>query len=210
MNKNAEIKDIENYNFDQAKEYYKNKSFINILMTCLEKRDLIVSFKDKNSIKVIRALILVLSLINYFAVNTFFFSEKNIHQIYLDKNVYNFSYQFKYIISSLFISFIFVSFAKYFYSIRKYNCTFWNSKLMSIIACAISSAIFFFYWLYIGSVTSLYINIKKHLIINTILCFLFVAIFDGLISLTSAGLRYFAINYDKKKMYEISQFINRY
>ena len=210
MNKNAEIKDIENYNFDQAKEYYKNKSFINILMTCLEKRDLIVSFKDKNSIKVIRALILVLSLINYFAVNTFFFSEKNIHQIYLDKNVYNFSYQFKYIISSLFISFIFVSFAKYFYSIRKYNCTFWNSKLMSIIACAISSAIFFFYWLYIGSVTSLYINIKKHLIINTILCFLFVAIFDGLISLTSAALRYFSINYDKKKMYEISQFINRY
>ena len=195
-------------NFNEAKKDIK--TFIYWLKHSLKKRIAIISIlnSEDNSL-ILKIVLLILSFINYTAVNTLFFSEKNIHQIYLDNNIYNFSYQFKYIISSLFISLIFFSIAKIFYNNKdKSKNIIMKNKLM--IAFIISSVIFIFYWVYIGAVTSLYINIKKHLIINIILCFVFDIIFEILLSLISATLRYTSFKFNKKIMFKISQIINLY
>ena len=201
--------DDEGLSFEKARKRYENKSFAEIIKKCLFEREIIISLITKKDIK-IKALILVLSLINYLAVNTFFFSEKNIHQIYLDKNEYNASYQFKFIISSLFISFIFISISKFFYLKRKGTFQLKKGKPIAIIVGALFSTLFVFYWLYIGAVTSLYINIKKHLIVNTILCFIFSIIFDGLLSFISATLLYVATHNGKEKIYKIRKFMEEY
>ena len=197
--------------FKEAKKIYKDKSFIYIMKACLIKREVICSFlnHDYKNLQ-IKTLVIVTALINYIVVNTFFFSEKNIHQIYLDKNEYNFSYQFKYIISSLFISFIFISISKFFYSRNEGRHLLWKYTPTVIGACVISGILLIFYWLYIGAVTSLYINIKKHLIVNTVLCVIFSIIFEGLLSLISAALLYFAFQRDKGKWYKISKFMLQY
>ena len=207
------VKDNNNDNpdkmsFSEAKKEDR-KPFIYWLQHSLIKRLTIISFlyKKDNSL-ILKSILLILSFINYTAVNTFFVSEKNIHQIYLDNNLYNFSYQFKYIISSLFISLIFFSLAKIFYNEDKSKNIIMKNKLM--IAYIISSVIFIFYWLYIGAVTSLYINIKNHLIINIILCFVFDIIIEILLSLISAILRYTSFKFDKEILYNISKIINLY
>ena len=207
--KNEENEDDEYLSFEKAKKRYENKSFIDIIKKSLIDREIIISFINKKDIK-LKALLLVLSLINYLAVNTFFFSEKNIHQIYLDKNEYNISYQFKYIISSLFISFVFISLAKFFYLKRKGTFQLKKGKPIAIIVGALFSTLFVFYWLYIGSVTALYINIKKHLIVNTLLCFIFSIIFEGLLALISAALLYVSTHSDKEKLYKIRKFMEEY
>ena len=165
-----EKKSKENTDNDtKSLEEAKNESFLEMFLYSLKKREIIFSFFNKiNNSVILKVILLILSFINYFAVNTFFFSEKNVHQIYLDKDAYNFSYQIKYIMASLLISYVFLSIAKYFYNIGRTFCIIPN-RIHLMISFIVSGIIFIFYWLYIGSVTSLYINIKKHLIINIIL-----------------------------------------
>ena len=174
----------------------------------LKKREIIFSFLNKidNSL-ILKIILLILSFINYFAVNTFFFSEKTIHQIYVDKNVYNFSYQFKYIMSSLLISYVFFAIAKYFYNFES-KISIIPNKIQLLVSFIVSSIIFIFYWMYIGAVTSLYININKHLIINIILCFIFSIILKALLSLIYAACRILAIKTNKEFLYNISKKIN--
>ena len=62
--------------------------------------------------------------------------------------------------------------------------------------------------MYIGAVTSLYINIKKHLIVNIILCFIFTIIFEVLLSLIYATCRIISIKIKNKTLYKINKFIN--
>ena len=142
-------------------------------------------FIKKDNPLTFKLILLILSIINYIAVNTFFFSEKNIHRIYLDKNKYNLSYQLEYIISSFLISHCFLTLAKLSFTLKKNFCSISN-KLQIIISFIISSIIFIFYWLYIGAVTSLFINIKKHLVINIIFCYIISFIFKVFISIISA------------------------
>ena len=174
----------------------------------LKKREIIFSFLNKidNSL-ILKIILLILSFINYFAVNTFFFSEKTVHQIYVDRNVYNFSYQFKYIMSSLLISYVFFVIAKYFYNFES-KISIIPNKIQLLVSFIVSSIIFIFYWMYIGAVTSLYININKHLIINIILCFIFSIILKALLSLIYAACRILAIKNNKEFLYKTSKKIN--
>ena len=169
------------------KDYDKNKtSFLYMFIYSLKERDIIVCFFiKKDDPLILKLILLILSIINYIAVNTFFFSEKNIHQIYLDKNKYNLSYQIEYIISSFFISYFFLTIAKFSYTLKKNFCSISN-KLQLIISFIISSIIFIFYWLYIGAVTSLFINIKKHLIINIVFCYIISFVFKVCLSIIYA------------------------
>ena len=62
-----------------------------------------------------------------------------------------------------------------------------------------------FYWIYIGSFTTVYINTQKHLSINFILTFVFYSIYELILTLISCILR--KISLSKKnlqKLYEIS------
>ena len=124
-------------------------------------------------------------IINFIGINTFFFSEKNIHQIYLDKNEYNFCYQFKYIILSAFISYILIRISKY---LSEVDCKAKN-RLKNIIIFTVSGLISLIYWIYVGAITSLYINIKRHLLVNIIICLLFENCLEVLLILIIATLK---------------------
>jgi len=157
---------------------------------------------------ILKTILLILSVINYLAVNTYFFSEKNIHQIYMDKNVYNLSYQLKYIIASFLIGYVFLWAAKFFINVHRSFDFISNNKYSLMITLIISSIIFIFYWMYIGAVTSLYINIKKHLIVNIVLCFIFTMIFEVLLSLIYATCRIISLKKNNKTLYKINKVIN--
>ena len=204
-------RDLDNKSLETAREHYKNnknESFLQMFLYSLKKREIIFSFLNKidNSL-ILKIILLILSFINYFAVNTCFFSEKTVHQIYVDRNVYNFSYQFKYIMSSLLISYVFFAIAKYFYNFES-KISIIPNKIQLLVSFIVSSIIFIFYWMYIGAVTSLYININKHLIINIILCFIFSIILKALLSLIYAACRILAIKTNKEFLYNISKKIN--
>ena len=109
--------------FDYIKALHDTRSFLSMFISSLKKREIIIfsSTQDQN-IDIIKKLLLIFTFINYFATNAFFFSEKNIHQIYLDKGVYNFGYQLKYIICAGLISSVFLYLAKCMYINKKDLC----------------------------------------------------------------------------------------
>ena len=158
----------------------------NIIIKTLKKKQIILSIIDnKNKKRIFYIVLLISIIINYIGINTFFMSENNIHQIYLDKNIYNFGKQFKYIIISLFISRIIFCLPK-----LCSNKDVIKNNIIYIILFSISFIVFIFYWIYVGSVTSLYINSKRHLLLNIIICLLFDIIFDVILTLIIATSRY--------------------
>ena len=178
---------LRNSEMETFKPKNKNNTFLNMLISSIKEREIIFSiFVNKNNI-----LILLLSFINYFSTNTFFFTEINIHQIYIDRGKYNFGFQFKYIIGSVILSSFFLYLSKYFYSFNKLcnknNFNKYTKKKK--IFLYISICLFIFYWVYIGSITSTYINIQNHLIINIILTFIYSIIFELFLAIISAALR---------------------
>ena len=69
---------------------------------------------DDYNLKIIKIGLFFLSFDIFFSVNTFFFDTNAIHQIYKDEGKYNTSYFFPKIIYSFIISYIIISFIKYF------------------------------------------------------------------------------------------------
>ena len=76
------------------------------------------------------------------------------------------------------------------------------------ILLGVSIGLFIFYWVYIGSLTSTYINASKHLLFNTLITFLFCCILDCVLALTSALLRKISLDKSKPTLYKISKTIN--
>ena len=194
--------------FEKSKE--DERKFLQIFISSIKNREIVLfAFKEDKNISILKISLLIFALINYFGTNTFFFTEKNIHQIYLDKGNYNFGYQFKYIFAATILSFIFLSLAKFLITVHSNN-PHHEISLMKIkfwILLCSSGIIFVFYWIYIGSITSTFVNAKTHLIINIILTFILTSILDCLLALISAGLRYFSIRKGNKKLYSISKII---
>ena len=62
--------------------------------------------------------------------------------------------------------------------------------------------------MYIGSVTSLYINIKKHLIVNILSCFMIDLIFEALLAIISASFNHIGKKHNKKILKKISRAID--
>ena len=204
-------KTIDKDMFDYSEAVTKDKrTFISILFSSLKKREIILlGFTNDSNINILKKCLLILAFINYFATNTFFFTEKNIHQIYLDKGKYNFAYQCKYIIFASLISSIFLYLAKCMCTVSEVKNK-KNNQLPKkiLILITISTGIFIFYWVYIGSFTSTYINTKKHLIINVIITFVFCSILEFLLAIISAILRICGIRKKKSTLYSISKIIN--
>ena len=189
------------------------RSFMMMLKSSIQRRLIIFNcIKDNSSIFLIKLLLLIFTIVNYIATNGFFFTEKNIHQIYLDKGKYNFSYQIKYIILASLISSIFLYLAKLliFITKEKQEEDGKSNSLMkrSLAFICISNCLFIFYWVYLGSITSTYINAKNHLVINSIITFLFCCILECFLSLISVILRRLSLRKSLPKIYLISQYIN--
>jgi len=203
-------KDIDEYKFEDAKEKDK-RPLIKMFISSIIKREIFTfSFIKDLNIAIIKKALLIFAFINYFAVNTFFFNEKNIHQIYVDKGKYNSGYQFKYVILSVLLSSLFLYIAKYLSTTKgNYSKEVANSLEFKIwILFGATIPLFIFYWVYIGGVTSVYINSNNHLFINIILTVVFYAIFECLLAAISASLRYFGLKNNKSILYDLSRIIN--
>ena len=178
-----------------------NRTFIGMFFGLLTRNEYILSCFNKKKFGVIfKILRLNFVLMNCIIINTFFISEKNIHKIYLDKNKYNFSYQFKFIILSFAIIFCLLSII-YFIYFKLKKCKISLTKYFYVL----SSIFFILFWIYIGAVTSLYINAKRHLLINIAICLLIGFIFEILMTLISTCLRYIAITKRNETLLKISK-----
>ena len=172
----------------------KKKSFYQIFIYIIKERILIVQcFYRKNKNLYLNIMLLIFSIINFIGINSFFFSEKNIHQIYLDKNGYNFIYQFKYIFLSSFICYI----INIIISVKKILDKI-NNRTTYIILFSLLSIILLFYWFYVGAITSLFISIKRHLLINTIISLLFEICLEVILIVILTTIKYFRIK--KRKL----------
>ena len=208
---------VSNSDFDKDLIIFKNakddkRTFIELLISSLSKRVIIIfSLNFDKFTYVLKLILLLFTLINYIAINAFFFNEKNIHQIFIDKGKYNFAYQIKYIILASLISSLFLSLAKcfcllnqLFMSIKDIS----NFSMKRLIFLGSLIGLFTFYWIYLASLTSTYINSKMHLLINSIFTFLFCCILDCLLALTSIIFRIIGIKKENIILYNISRIIN--
>ena len=198
-------KDYDSMGYLQALEKEK-RSYIQIFFSLLKRNEYFISsFCTLNKTIIFKLLRLNFVLINLIVINTLFISEKNIHQIYIDNNIYNFCYQFKYIILSFLILFISLFVHYFIYSFRAFCKK--KGKIFDIILLIISSCLFLLSWIYVGSVTSLYINAKRHLLINISICFLFGFLFEIILTLIATTFRHYGLNGKKpnERLYEISR-----
>ena len=108
--------ELNSMNFINALNYDK-RTFCQYYLSLLKYNNLILfSFypQDDYNLKIIKISIFFLSFDIYFFINSLFFNNSSIHQIYEDAGAYNFSYFLSKIILSFFISYYIVIIIKYF------------------------------------------------------------------------------------------------
>jgi hypothetical protein len=134
----------------------------------------------------------------------FFFNDKVIHQIYLDKGSYNFSYQLKFICLSALISSIFLYLGKYIFIIKKSDKQ--MIRIIKIVdyAFVVIFILFIFYWLYVGSYTSVFIKSQRHISLNFLFTIITCAIYEIILTIISIILRKIAIKNNLPTLYKIS------
>ena len=206
INNNEEgKKDYDLSNYIIAREKDKRNCWELFLSISKKKQIYLFAFTEDNYIKILKISLLVFSLINYFTTNVFFFTDKVIHQIYLDKGSYNFSYQVKNICLASLISSLFLYLGKYIFIVKRFD-----KQLKQLIKCidlstVFVTALFIFYWLYVGSYTSVFIKSQKHISINFVLTIVTCTIYEIILTIISIILRTIAINNrDKPTLYKIS------
>ena len=149
---------------------------------------------DDYNLKIIKICLFFISFDIYFAINTLFFNESKIHQIYKDGGKYNFPFFLPQIIYSFFISYIINTVIKFFSLSernfiqikREKDLENIDEKSESIKKCLIFKYIAFFilsllfiilFWFYLSSFCAVYKNTQIYLIINTIISFLICVIY---------------------------------
>ncbi len=190
--KYMEFKESE-YNYMNYKDalLYDKRTFIQYYCCLIKlKIPILFAFYPMNdyNIKIIKICLFFLSFVTYFAVNTFFFNESTIHQIYIDGGNYNFSYFIPKIIISFIICYIINILIIYFFSSERNlleiknveNLDEISDKADSVKRCLIIKYIIFFivsfvflivFWYYLSSFCAVYQNTQIYLLINTVISF---------------------------------------
>ena len=179
------------------------RTYINYYISLLKvKHPLLFSFipyKDYNII-IIKISILILSFVIYCGINTLFFDDSAIHNIYENKGNYNINYHISKIIYSFFISHIICSLIKYLslserallnikYEIKLKNI---GNKEEKVKRCLFIKYIIFyiiglifliFFWFYLSCFCAVYKNSQIYPFINTLLCIILSLLYPFLINL---------------------------
>ena len=216
-------------NFLDFKEslIYDKRTYVQYYISLLKRKNPIiftfVPMKDYNTM-IVKGSLFLLSFVIYFSINTLLFSEKAVHKIYEDKGIYNVGYQLPVIILSLFISHIIFTIIKYFsLSERdilkiKYELSVENAMNKSenikryltirYICFYILGVIFLiFFWYYLSSFCSVYINSQIHLIINTIISFSLSFIYPFIINLIPGLFRIISLKNKNKYLFYVSKIL---
>ena len=226
-NKSKNIFEIKNNNIDYDNEYELNSvSYINSLKyykrTCCEYYISLIkskqmfaftfcSFNDYNS-GIIKKYILFLSIALHYTINTLFFTDSNMHQIYEDEGHFNFSYQFPKILisaicSTVILRIILVTLVltdKSILKIKNQSKKDLAIKMKkSVIKCIkIKLGIFFVvnfillivFWYYLTCFNGVYHNTQIYLIENTFISFGFSLVYPIIINILPSVVRYCSLD----------------
>ena len=236
-NKNNETIQSENFinysnyemNVISYEEALKNdkRTFLQFYLSLLkENHILIFSFnpnKDYNPFIIkICLFFLIISLI--FFINTLFFNDSAMHQIYIDKGIFNFSYFFPQIIYSVIICSIIYAILRKAYLTKKdilkikyeNNKDLLNARIINTLKCLNIKFICFFviniiflliFWLYLSSFCIVYLNTQLYLFKVLLINFSIYLVFPFFIYLIPTSFRILSLNESEKCFYNISKFI---
>ena len=215
------------FSFQKALNYDKRK-FCQYYLSILKIQNLILfSFYPINdyNIKIIKICLFFLFFDIYFAVNTLFFNDSTIHQIYIDHGVYNLGYFMPQIIYSFIISYIISIIIKYFCLSERNllelkneeNKDDLNDKGDKVKKCLIIKYIIFFvisfiflflFWYYLSSFCAVFQNSQVYLIKNTFISFTIALIYPFLFILLPGFLRFYSLKKKRNEcIYKISTFM---
>ena len=208
--------EVNSFNYEEALEFDK-RTYLEYYFSLIKtKVSLLFAFFpiDDYNIKIIKICLFFLFFVINFSVNTFFFTESTIHQIYKDNGNYNFGYFLPQIIYSFIISYIINIVIKYFSLSernlleikREANELILNEKKESIKRCLIIKYIIFFvfsfifliiFWYYLSSFCAVYKNTQIYIIINAFISFFIDIIFNLIISFLPCTLRIISLKNNK-------------
>ena len=217
--------ELNTFNYKEALVYDKRtfiKYYISLIKT---KHPIIFSFipiKDYN-IMIIKVCLFFLSFCIYYAINTLFFNQSTIHQIYEDGGSYNLAYFLPQILYSFIIAHILSSIIKFVFlserniiEIKKQNLfESAKSKVRKVKRKIVIKYIIFFvagiafivlFWYYLSSFGAVYRNSQVYLIKNTFISFLAGLLYPFIINILPGILRIISLNKKKKIMFKISKF----
>ena len=195
--------DLEEYKIVLAKD---KRSCIDIFCSLTKKKHIfILIFSKDDFIPVLKITLFIFCLINYFTTNVFLFTDKVIHQIYLDKGDYNSNYQAKNIFLAAFISSVFLWVSKIIFLVKKSDKNMlYNIKFVDLFYF-IFLLLIIFYWIYVGSYTSVFIKSQKHLSFNFLLTILVCILYEFILTIISLIFRLIAVkNGNNPLLYKIS------
>ena len=243
-NKNININNIKNIKNINSLQFYDSelnslsyrlalifdkRTYINYYISLIKtKHPLIFSFfpnTDYNII-ILKISILLLSFAIYFAINTLFFNDSVIHEIYENEGKYNISSQIPKIIYSFIISHIICMLLKYFslpekqLLILKYETTLKNVNYEAdkVNRCFFIKYIIFYivgllflilFWYYLSSFCAVFQNSQKYPFINTLICVFFSFIYPLFINLLPGIFRMHSLNKETNRecLYKFSKAI---
>ena len=208
---------------------YDDRTCCDYYMSLIKNKQLFAftfcSFNDYNS-GIIKKFIFFLSFALHYTLNALFFTDSNMHQIFLDEGQYNFSYQFPYILISAISATIILRIMlqtlvltdKSILEVKKQSTR--NSAMdvkKKVLKCInIKYAIFFvlntillvLFWFYLTCLSAKYENTQIYIIENTAISFGFSLIYPFVINIIPSCLRMISLN-DKEKnescLYSTSQ-----
>ena len=222
--------ELNSFSYEEALEFDKRTYFKYYLSLLKTKHPILFSFVPINdyNIIIIKLSLFLLSFIIYFSINTLFFTDSTIHQIYKDQGFYYIKHQILKIIVSFIISHIICLFIKFFSlserNILKYKYDMFldkeeSDKADELKKCLKIKYTFYYlvsvifiilFWYYLSSFCSVYKNSQIYLITNTIICVCISFIYPFIINLIPGIFRLISLNSKKKFLFVISKIIQTF
>ena len=214
------------------KEATKNdkRSYFQIYISFLKSNHIFLKIFNKNDYNStsMKILLAIFKFISSYAISALFFSEKTMHQIYLDEGEYNFIYQLPQIIYSSVISMILNNIMSFLALSYKNITDFKQSKNLKkiekegekvrqvilnkfIIFFILNFILIFVFWYYLGCFCAVYKYTQIHLIIDTLVSFGIDNLLPIGTSLIPAIFRKISLSKSKKRknLYKLSQVLKK-
>ena len=207
---------------------YDKRGFCGYYISLIKrKHPLIFHFcqiNDYNSI-IIKVCLFFLSFSIYYFINTLFFDESTIHQIYENKGIYKFTYlaphiSYSFIIShtlSIILKFIFLSERNIFEIKTLKNIDEIDSMMDKIKRCLVIKYICFFvlsiiflsfFWYYLSSFGAVFQNTQIYIIKNTSICIGVSLIYPFVINIFPSIIRIYSLSVNNRKFsYNFNKFL---
>ena len=218
--------ELNNISYKEALDKDK-RTFIQYYTSLLKEKHILISIFNVNNscnVYIIKICILFFSFVLNLVINTIFFNDSLLHQIYVDKGIYNFNYNIPRIIYSIIIFSIIILLIKklslyenYLLEIKreknKYNL---KGKVLTILKCLIIKFVCFFvfgiillilFWYYLSSFCAVYNNTQIYLIKNSLISYFVSILYPFIIYLFPVIFRIPALKGSGPCLYRISQII---